>query len=74
MHDEYEDSPYSDTCRVEMTSTGISSVLQENAEDRAEIYSLNGVLQAVSQEGAKTLPKGVYIMRKGKETKKIIVD
>ena len=74
MHDEYEDSPYSDTCRVDMSATAISQVKSDNVPVVVEVYSLNGVLQATSLEAVKSLPKGVYVLRKGRETKKIVVD
>ena len=73
MHDEYEDSPYSDTCRVDMSATAISQAKSDNMSP-VEVYSLNGVLQATSLEAMKNLPMGVYILRKGKETKKIVID
>ena len=73
MHDEYEDSPYSDTCRVDLSATAISPVKSDNVP-MVEVYSLNGVLQATSLDAVKSLPKGVYVLRKGRETKKIVVD
>ena len=73
MHDEYEDSPYSDTCRVDMSATAISQVKSDDVP-MVEVYSLNGVLQATSLDAVKNLPKGVYVLRKGRETKKIVVD
>ena len=74
MHDAYEDSPSSAVCRVDMTQTGIRPVTWEGA-DRLEVFSLDGSRWDVEPEAWKTaLPKGIYIIRKGKDIKKVIIE
>lgn len=74
MHDAYEDSPSSAVCRVDMAQTGVRPVTWEGA-DRLEVFSLDGSRWDVEPEAWKTaLPKGIYIMRKGRDIKKVIIE
>lgn len=74
LHDEYEDSPEAEISGIELEGEAIWQPRQEGGDKVIAVYSLNGVLQDVSPETMDGLPKGIYILRTEKGTKKIIVN
>lgn len=71
--DAYEDSPWSDFCYVARTGSGIVPAVADVAGDAVEVYSLHGVLVGRSRQALASLPAGIYIVRAGGGTSKVIV-
>lgn len=73
LHDEYEDSPWSDSYVVRWSADGIRSAETDREDGEVKIYSLHGILVGDSRADLKTLPSGIYIIGIDGRRSKIVV-
>ncbi len=73
MNDEYEDSPVSEACRIDLSTVGIRAATVNSSLHTIGIYNLHGVWMGSSRQVLQTLPSGVYILRTPEKTEKIII-
>lgn len=68
----YQEQILAPAFRIEkVDGSGVESVLSDNGQDEVRVYNLNGIL--VSKGDPSGLDAGVYIIRKGTVTRKLIV-
>lgn len=59
----------------ELSGAGVNATALDEANQRAEVYTVDGMLVMVAQEGSpdvELLPAGIYIVRRGNTVEKFL--